>query len=204
MIITVASFKGGVGKSTTSIHLASYFSERVNNVLLLDGDANSSVSNWAERGNLPFQVADERHAAKYARDADHIIIDTAARPTEEDLKTLIGGCDLLILPCVPDVLSLEALVLTVETLKKLNSDSYKVLLTIVPPKPNRDGEQARKSLLSANLPLFNSSIRRFQAYKKAALEGLTVDKVNDSNSTRAWQDYQDVGKEIEQMKAEQL
>ena len=200
MIITVASFKGGVGKSTTSIHLASYFSdEGKNNVLLLDGDANRSVSNWAERGNLPFKVADERHAAKYSRDADHIIIDTAARPNEEDLKTLAEGCDLLILPCVPDVLSLEAMMLTVETLKKLNSDSYKVLLTIVPPKPNRDGDEARKSLLKADLPLFDGSIRRFQAYKKAALLGVPVDKVNDSKSKIAWQDYQDVCKEIEEL-----
>ncbi len=200
MIITVASFKGGVGKSTTSIHLASYFSnEGKNNVLLLDGDANRSVSNWAARGNLPFKVADERHAAKYSRDADHIIIDTAARPNEEDLKTLAEGCDLLILPCVPDVLSLEAMMLTVETLKKLKSDSYKVLLTIVPPKPNRDGDEARKSLLKAELPLFDASIRRFQAYKKAALLGVTVDKVNDSKSKIAWNDYQDVGKEIEEL-----
>lgn len=200
MIITVASFKGGVGKSTTSIHLASYFSqEGKKNVLLLDGDANRSVSNWAERGNLPFKVADERHAAKYSRDADHIIIDTAARPNEEDLKTLAEGCDLLILPCVPDVLSLEAMMLTVETLKKLNSDSYKVLLTIVPPKPNRDGDEARKSLNKADLPLFNTSIRRFQAYKKAALLGVPVSKVNDSKSKIAWKDYQDVCKEIEEL-----
>ncbi len=200
MIITVASFKGGVGKSTTAIHLATFFAqEDTNNVLLLDGDANRSVSNWAERGNLPFKVVDERHAAKYSRDADHIIIDTAARPNEEDLKTLAEGCDLLILPCVPDVLSLEAMMLTIETLKKLKSDSYKVLLTIVPPKPNKDGDEARKSLQRADLPLFTTPIRRFQAYKKAALLGVPVYQVNDSKSKIAWNDYQNVGREIEEL-----
>ncbi len=201
MIVTVASFKGGVGKSTSAIHLATYFAQDgANNVLLLDGDANRSVSNWSERGNLPFRVADERHAAKYSKDADHIIIDTAARPNEEDLKTLAEGCDLLILPCVPDVLSLEAMMLTVETLKKLESNCYRVLLTVVPPKPNRDGDEARKSLLKADLPLFKTSIRRFQAYKKAALLGLPVYKVNDSKSKIAWDDYRKVGKEIEELK----
>ena len=200
MIITVASFKGGVGKSTTSIHLATYFAlDESNNVLLLDGDANRSVSNWAGRGNLPFKVADERHAAKYSRTADQIIIDTAARPNEEDLKTLAEGCDLLILPCVPDVLSLEAMMLTVEALKNLNSESYKVLLTIVPPKPNRDGDEARQSLLKAGLPLFKTPIRRFQAYKKAALLGVPVSQVSDSKSKIAWNDYQKVGQEIEEL-----
>ena len=187
-------------KSTTSIHLASYFSnEGKNKVLLLDGNANRSVSNWATRGKFPFKVADERQAAKYSRDADRIVIDTAARPNEEDLKTLAEGCDLLILPCVPDVLSLEAMMLTVETLKKLNSNSYKILLTIVPPKPNRDGDEARKSLLKAGLPLFDSLIRRFQVYKKAALLGVPVDRVNDRYSKIAWKDYQDVCKEIEEL-----
>ncbi len=201
MIITVASFKGGVGKSTTAIHLASYFAQdQTNNVLLLDGDANRSASNWAERGELPFRVADERHAAKYSRGADHIVIDTAARPSEEDLKSLAEGCDLLVLPCVPDVLSLEAVMLTVGTLLKLKSQSYKVLLTIVPPLPNRDGEEARKSLLKAKLPLFKTTIRRFQVYKKAALKGVPVYKVNDSKSLIAWNDYKKVGQEIEGLK----
>ena len=89
--------------------------------------------------------------------------------------------------------------LTVETLLKLKHDSYKVLLTIVPPKPNRDGDEARKSLIKAGLPLFDTSIRRFQAYKKAALSGVPVYKVNDSKSKIAWNDYKDVGQEIEEL-----
>lgn len=101
MIITVASFKGGVGKTTTSFHVAAFLNEQAK-TLLVDGDPNRSVLGWATRGQLPFKVVDERSLAMYARQYDHIVIDTEARPEYEDMKALVDGCDLLILPTTPD------------------------------------------------------------------------------------------------------
>ena len=51
--------QGGVGKSTTAIHLATYFSDKGKTVLV-DGDPNRTSIGWFERGSLPFTVADER------------------------------------------------------------------------------------------------------------------------------------------------
>jgi chromosome partitioning protein len=61
MIITVASFKGGVGKTTTAVHLAAYLAS-AGSVVLIDGDPNRSATGWAKRGNLMFEVVDERQA----------------------------------------------------------------------------------------------------------------------------------------------
>ena len=55
MIVTVASFKGGVGKTTTALHLAAYC-QTLAPTLLVDGDLNRSALDWAKRGNLPFKV----------------------------------------------------------------------------------------------------------------------------------------------------
>jgi chromosome partitioning protein len=195
MIITVASFKGGVAKTTTAVHLATYFS-KLASTLLIDGDPNRSASGWAKRGQLPFTVIDERQAAKYARQYEHIVIDTQARPEMEDLEALVEGCDLLIIPCTPDALALDAMMLTVKSLKQLGSESYKILLTIIPPKPSRDGEEARVMLTEAGLPLFKRGIRRYVAFQKAALAGIPVFETNDKQGKIAWTDYQAVGKEI--------
>ncbi len=195
MIITVASFKGGVAKTTTAVHLATYFS-KLASTLLIDGDPNRSASGWAKRGQLPFTVIDERQAAKYARQYEHIVIDTQARPEMEDLEALVEGCDLLIIPCTPDALALDAMMLTVKSLQQLGSESYKILLTIIPPKPSRDGEEARVMLTEAGLPLFKRGIRRYVAFQKAALAGIPVFKTNDKQAKIAWTDYQAVGKEI--------
>lgn len=195
MIITIASFKGGVGKTTTAVHLAAYLSKKAKTVLI-DGDPNRSATGWAKRGELPFTVIDERAAAKQSRHYQHILIDTQARPEQEDLEALIESCDVLIIPSTPDALSLDAMMQTVVILKQLGSDRFKVLLTIVPPKPSTDAKQAREILTEAGLPLFKGQIRRLVAFQKAALVGAPVYAVNDPRAIQGWKDYQVIGREL--------
>jgi chromosome partitioning protein len=72
------------------------------------------------RSSLP-PVVDEHQAALVAREHEHLIIDTKARPEPQDLKALALGCHLLIIPVTPDPLSLEALMLTVSALQSIGA-----------------------------------------------------------------------------------
>jgi chromosome partitioning protein len=149
MIVTIASHKGGVGKTTTAFHLAAFF-QSLAPTLLLDGDETRNATAWSKRGEgVSFKVADEVQAAKLARDFAHIVIDTGQRPKQIDLRALAEGCDLLIVPTVPATLDTEGLVLTIEALTAIGASSYKVLLTKVPPLPETEGLLLRSELEGA-------------------------------------------------------
>lgn len=192
LILTVTGYKGGVGKSTTAIHLATYFSD-LGKTVLVDGDPNRTALAWAERGNLPFLVADERQAMKLVAGADFVVIDTPARPHTDDLKELSKGCDLLLLPTAPDVLSLQPML---ETARDLGEARYRALLTIVPPHPSREGELMQNDLREANIPVCATMIRRTVGFPKAALAGRPIRDLDDPRARQAWDDYLALGKEI--------
>jgi hypothetical protein len=88
MIVTLTSFKGGVGKTTTALHLAAYLQTKAP-ALLVDGDLNRSALDWAARGSLPFKVVDEKQGVRFARDYEHIVIDTTHSRRPQNSSTAL-------------------------------------------------------------------------------------------------------------------
>lgn len=196
-IVTVTGYKGGVAKSTTAVHVATFFSER-GKTILVDGDPNRTALSWAERGSsdisFPFGVVSEKQAMKSIGGHDYVVIDTPARPDTNDLQELATGCDLLILPTTPDVVSLEPMLQTAEDLGE--TATFRFLITIVPPYPSREGEIMKEELKGSNVPIFETLIRRTAGYQKAALAGVPIRDLKNSEMRKAWADYKELGKEI--------
>jgi chromosome partitioning protein len=193
MIITITALKGGVGKTTTSIHIAAYLHEKAP-TLLIDADRNRSALVWSREDKLPFTVASQAGATAIISRYTHIITDTQARPEQEELQDLVASSDLLIIPTTPNHLDIDTTIKTTELLEKWGA-KYKVLLTQVDSR-TRTGRAARGILEEAKLPLFQSDIPLLVAFERASSKGIIVKECIDPRAQFGWSKYQAVGKEI--------
>lgn len=192
MLVTVAAQKGGVAKTTTSVHLAGALQRR-GPTLLVD-EERAGALDWAEAGLLPFKTLYEAEVGSVFNQYDHQVIDTGARANPAMIADLARHSDYLVIPTTPDALALNALLKTLDALRGMSR--YGVLLTITPPFPSRDAVEARAVLEDLGVHLFQTEIPRAVAYQKAALAGVLVHEVRDPRASECWAAYEALTEEV--------
>jgi chromosome partitioning protein len=130
-IISFISRKGGTGKTTNAINLATTLYQMGKRVLLIETDANYTLNTLrkmelfkAKESNNGFEilgsqdnnVADELTQIKEARKEDIIIVDSAGKTTDEGMKKLCLVSDMVI---VPTSLTQNDLLVTYQTVTDL-------------------------------------------------------------------------------------
>jgi len=191
MRVLVTSLKGGVGKTTTAVHLAAFLQLR-GPTLLVDADPAEGALVWARQGSgLPFEVSTPEEARP--KRFEHLVIDTRGHPKGKTLREYGDKADLVVVPTSPGALSLVSLE---QFMSELGGLPMRALVTLVPPFPSLDGLRTLNYLRSRRLPHFRAAIRRLAAYEKAVVAGTLVQNVNDPRAERAWEDYAAVGREL--------
>jgi chromosome partitioning protein len=139
-IIALAQQKGGVGKTTLTICLASEIRRCRYSVAVVDTDPQHSACEWAAPGKLGFPVqampfADHSFTS-WAReisrfDADYVLLDTA--PDDKALRAAASLSQMVLLPCTPSGLDLDATVRSLRIVNAVRQRRRDSLLAILVP-----------------------------------------------------------------------
>ncbi len=115
MIIVLANSKGGVGKMSISVHLATWLAEQGHSIVLADCDAQQSSSEWlaeAAPGLRTVRLAEPTAILdalpQLAQEADYVVADGPGSNIETS-RALLLRADLAVVPCKASMLEIRAL-----------------------------------------------------------------------------------------------
>jgi chromosome partitioning protein len=197
-VISLTSFKGGVGKSTLAVNLAGALALNAS-TLLIDEDPLRSCHQWArQNGQLPMPVLLPEEVEGSALNASrYLLVDTEGRPKLEDLSELISSSAWTLIPCGTSGLEIDGTLRLIEALRSVDTEleKVKVVITKAPPV-GTVGQQARDALREAEIPVANSVVRSYVAHQKAAELGVLVKDVPDPRASQAWADVLELAMEV--------
>ena len=189
MDIAVSGFKGGVGKTTTVLHIAQFLTERFpkKSVLVVDYDSNNksaiSYAKTAQQNGkpLPFKVIADDESLELVGNYEHVVFDLPGSPEENKLLDISQGVDLIILPSgINDRLNIESVL---KVARALDPKKYRVLVTMAPPRPQKDGDNLRSFFVEEGIPVFETIVRQKKEYNHATNDGRLVIKGQYENVT---------------------
>lgn len=110
MITAIINQKGGVGKSSTAVHLAYWLKQQGMSVVLIDSDTQASSSMWVKTLDIPALVqSDPNELAENIPDMvkgyDHAVIDGAGGLSEVT-RVILYYAHVALIPCQPTALDL--------------------------------------------------------------------------------------------------
>jgi chromosome partitioning protein len=197
-VISLTSFKGGVGKSTLAVNLAGALALNASTTLI-DEDPLQSCYQWAHRnGRMPMPVVTPRELeGTDLRASRYLLVDTEGRPKLEDLSELIGSSSWTLIPCGTSGLEINGTLRLISDLRDAGAglEKVKVVITKAPPV-GTVGQQARDALREAGIPLANSVVRSYVAHQRAAELGVLVKEVPDPRASQAWADVLELAMEV--------
>ncbi|HZH12710.1 MAG TPA: ParA family partition ATPase [Microvirga sp.] len=137
--ISLINQKGGVGKTTVALHLATAFWQAGKNVVVLDLDPQASASEWHDAREIEMPYVESIQPARLAKVIEHtrdigadvVILDTAPHAESTALEAARLS-DLVLVPCQPSIMDLRAMRKTVDLLKLVQVPSFAVLNSVQP------------------------------------------------------------------------
>jgi chromosome partitioning protein len=201
--IAVANLKGGCGKSTLALNLASGLEKR-GKTILLDVDPQGTLEHWLKEAfeGMPDVKNASKNVKKIISDSeknyDFVVADCPPSLESGHTQEVLKEVDLLLIPVLPSPPDLWSSVHMVDAVKEAQKKNTKLKAKLV-----RNQVETRSALSKAmrqaiefcGLPALESSLARRASYRWAALEGISVYQFGSRGET-AVDDIEAIIKEI--------
>jgi chromosome partitioning protein len=183
MVISLINQKGGVGKTTAAINLASCLSSNGQKTLLVDADPQGSVTQWqATSENQEFNIIQLplpdflNKINKHRRQFDHIVVDSPPALTQIT-QVIAAASDLAIIPLAPsslDIFSSRETIQLVKDTRRNHRGLVAKLLVYRKIPGTRLAAEARDAINAYGLEVFDTEISQRIAYVEAIISGVSV------------------------------
>jgi chromosome partitioning protein len=195
LTIALISQKGGVGKTTLAIHLATAFEAHGRQTLLVDLDPQTSAAEWkdARQAERPYVMAVPpsrlNKTLETAREhrAEVVVLDTAPH-SEGTALDAARAADLILVPCQPSIMDLRAMRKTTDLLNYLKKPTYAVLNEVAPQGTVAD-EAGKAITAQFGMPMCPIRLGQRVAFNRCLLTGQTA------------QEYEPGGKAAQEIEA---
>lgn len=209
-VVAIGSPKGGVGKTTTAVTVATIAARDGRRVLLVDCDANRSALDWCEQaGNtIPLDVSDGRNLSalrrlRQARGYDLVVVDLPGARAGAFEAMLTGDrrpvADLLVVPTSPELIDLRPVVRVIQgEVTPLRLPHLVTLTRVDPVAMNRAADRRAELRTDYRLTVAEAVIRDYVIYREALERSRTVLDVGGAHSyaRRGEQDYRELTAEV--------
>ncbi|GLR55214.1 ParA family protein [Shinella yambaruensis] len=189
-VYAVVNTKGGVGKTTIAVHLATMLA-RAGQALLIDGDPQGSAASWAAwRRDGEFSPSPTttvllgkavfNEGKALSQGFDNVVVDAGGRDNG-GLRSALLLAQRAVIPVGAsnlDAAAMTDLLTVVELAKDYNPDlDVRVLLNRVDPR-TKDTAEMLEWLAEQNLAVMDARVCERVAFRRAIGEGATVQEIN--------------------------
>ena len=174
--VAIISQKGGAGKTTIALHLAVASALSGQDTAVVDLDPQASAAKWADRREAELPVVISAHASRLAHEMQRVersggellILDTAPHSDSAALEAA-KAADLVLVPCRPAILDIEAITNTLELVHTTRTPVFVVMNAVA--AQGREAEEAAEAIAALEVPVCPVQLVNRIAFSRALISG---------------------------------